>query len=63
MKQSYGIYLTIPLSRKGSRSLIRLLAANFGPTRMQQNSNLHTMLNCEFTVFIYRGGDSLVDIQ
>ena len=41
--------------------LIRLLAANFPSIRMQQNSNLHTMLKSEFTVIIYRGGYYLVN--
>ena len=50
-----------PPFKKGGRLLGRLLAAKFRPIRMQQNSNLHTRFLCEFTVFIYRGGDSLVD--
>ena len=48
-----------PLFKKGwGRLLSRLLAANFRSIRMQQNSNLHTTLWSEFTVFIYRVGDS-----
>ena len=42
---NWGIYLTIsPLFKKRRRLLSRLLAAKFRPIRMQQNSNLHTVL-------------------
>ena len=51
-----------PLQDRGGGGLFsRLIAANFRPIRMQQNSNLHTTLECEFSVFIYRGGVSLVE--